>query len=35
MKCELGFPKADKPNAKVTCLYFSAHWCGPCRGFTP
>jgi len=25
----------DKPKALVTCLYFSAHWCGPCRGFTP
>ena len=20
---------------KVIGLYFSAHWCGPCRGFTP
>lgn len=23
---------ADK---KAMCLYFSAHWCPPCRGFTP
>lgn len=22
-------------NGKVVGLYFSAHWCGPCRGFTP
>jgi len=28
---------ADKVFAdnKVVCLYFSAHWCPPCRGFTP
>ena len=22
-------------KAKVVALYFSAHWCGPCRSFTP
>lgn len=22
-------------NAKYILLYFSAHWCPPCRGFTP
>jgi nucleoredoxin len=22
-------------NAKVVGIYFSAHWCPPCRGFTP
>ena len=36
--------KADgtkKPSSEVfagkdfICIYFSAHWCPPCRGFTP
>merc|ERR1712183_788552 len=22
-------------QAEVVCIYFSAHWCPPCRGFTP
>jgi thiol-disulfide isomerase/thioredoxin len=26
---------ATLQNAKLVALYFSAHWCGPCRSFTP
>ena len=22
-------------DAQFVCVYFSAHWCPPCRGFTP
>ena len=22
-------------NKDIVCFYFSAHWCPPCRGFTP
>jgi len=25
----------DKLAGKVVAFYFSAHWCGPCRSFTP
>ncbi|CAF4876620.1 unnamed protein product, partial [Rotaria sp. Silwood1] len=25
----------EKYKGKVIGLYFSAHWCPPCRGFTP
>jgi len=28
-------PVADVKKNKVVGLYFSAHWCGPCRHFTP
>ncbi|CAF0917287.1 unnamed protein product [Didymodactylos carnosus] len=26
---------AEKSSGKVVGIYFSAHWCPPCRGFTP
>ena len=26
---------AEALAGKVVGIYFSAHWCGPCRGFTP
>ena len=26
---------ADALAGKVVAIYFSAHWCGPCRSFTP
>jgi thiol-disulfide isomerase/thioredoxin len=28
-------PTADLLAGKVVAVYFSAHWCGPCRSFTP
>jgi nucleoredoxin len=29
------FPLTDLKGKSVVGLYFSAHWCPPCRGFTP
>jgi len=31
----LGPALLEKTNGKPIGLYFSAHWCPPCRGFTP
>ena len=28
-------PKSEVFSTEIICLYFSAHWCGPCRKFTP
>ena len=27
--------ESDLAQKKIYGLYFSAHWCGPCRKFTP
>lgn len=32
---EGNFIAADHLKGKIVGLYFSAHWCPPCRGFTP
>merc|ERR1712113_1281828 len=31
----LGAELVEKTSGKLIGLYFSAHWCPPCRGFTP
>ena len=28
-------PKEELLKNEIIAVYFSAHWCGPCRGFTP
>jgi len=35
LKGQSGDVKGSSLNGKVFGLYFSAHWCPPCRGFTP
>jgi len=35
LKKEETVKTADVLQDKYVALYFSAHWCGPCRGFTP
>lgn len=35
LKSKEGSVKFAPKDAPFFGLYFSAHWCGPCRGFTP
>ena len=36
LKSKSGAVKTAEALAdKVVAIYFSAHWCPPCRGFTP
>lgn len=34
-KRQLMASEAALQNAEIICYYFSAHWCPPCRNFTP
>lgn len=31
----VGFDPAERPEPEVFLVYFGAHWCGPCRQFSP
>lgn len=31
----VAFDPGDRPEPEFYVLYFSAHWCGPCKKFTP
>jgi thiol-disulfide isomerase/thioredoxin len=31
----VAFDPAERPEPELYLVYFSAHWCGPCRRFTP
>ena len=33
--CAVRTISSDPLSGKIVALYFSAHWCPPCRGFTP
>ena len=35
LKGKSGDVKFNPEDAPLLGVYFSAHWCGPCRGFTP
>ena len=33
--CEVVEANIVLEDKKILCFYFSAHWCPPCRNFTP
>ena len=35
LSSKAGSVSADALSGKTVGIYFSAHWCPPCRGFTP